>query len=642
MKRWLEFFKHTQANTSVEDIWLGLFQNLIATLIPFIFIGSVSATFTCAFIAVASLTFHFLRWRLYGFVTYFFAVVVVLGLRSSLTHGALSGEFFATLFAFLALFKTFNLKSYGDGVIFLILVLACNATIGLLDSDNSLLVNIWNVGTLIWALGNLLRLHLKNFSSPALIASLRSAALASLYTLPLLAFLFYIFQHFSHLPVYFNQGESITGLSRSLEPGKISRLNSNPTIALRVKMNKQEMGLAEFYWRGNVLSKSTGLQWTVQKNGEELNTFPHYSARCTVDQTVYTAKALGNTHFALDEPIEESYVAGSPYKITSQLCFTEKNISSVTASDLAPYLKVNGPVSSRIMNLANKLRNESTSAADFRINLFRYFKENHFKYSMEPKHSRGLEDFLFETKEGYCEHYAATFATLARLAGYPSRIVTGFQGGTYNSWGGYWLVSYSDAHAWVEIWNNQRGWVRVDPTAIVAPRRKNRGKEVTSRFENIWMMADAFFFWIRGIFDHRETLISLDDLTFNPFHLLALLIVFICWIQVRRINRNYHIEIKKEFSKLSTLLNEKTLPRNRSEGFENYRIRLLGWLDEHKKLRPLSVSVDKVFRQLIELRYSSSGLSDDEVKNLYDEIRNLKRALRIKTHFITTLLNRAS
>ena len=645
MKRWLEFFKHTRINPSVEGIWFVLFQNLVATLVPFVFIGSVSATFTLTFITVGSLIFHAVGWRLYSPITYGLAILISLGLKSSLTHGGLSGEFFATLFALLALFKSFNLRTYGDAVLFLILVLACNATVGLLDTETSLLVNAWNVGTLLWTIGNLLRLHLKNLSSPALIASLRSAALASLYTLPLLGFLFYIFQHFSHIPIYFSQGESVIGLSRSLEPGKISRLSSNPTIALRVKMNRKEMGLTEFYWRGAVLSKSTGLRWTALKGEDEINTSPHDVAHCTVDQTIYVPRSLRDTRFALDEPIEETFEGGSPYKITSQLCPTAKNLSAISQEDLKPYLKVDGKIDSQTLNLARKLRSQSKTVFEFRNQLYHYFKANNFKYTLEPKAPKinsDLAGFLFETKEGFCEHYAAAFATLARLAGFPARIVTGFQGGTYNSWGDYWLVSFSDAHAWVEIWNEKSGWMRMDPTSVVAPKQKKEVKRVTRALNTIWMLADAFFFWIRGIFDHRETLISLDDLTFNPFHLAALLFVIACWIQVRRMNRNYYEEVKKEFLKLSSLLNEKATPRKRSEGFENYRVRLLDWLDGQKKLRPLSTNVDKVFRKLIELRYSSKGLSEDEVRTLYDDIKDLKRALRIKTHFVTRFLDRVS
>ena len=82
-----------------------------------------------------------------------------------------------------------------------------------------------------------------------------------------------------------------------------------------------------------------------------------------------------------------------------------------------------------------------------------------------------VDDFLFDRKQGYCEHFSSAFVVLMRAAGIPARVVTGYAGGYRNPIGGYWLVLRSDAHAWAEIWLPNRGWVRVDPTAAVAPER---------------------------------------------------------------------------------------------------------------------------------------------------------------------------
>ena len=82
-----------------------------------------------------------------------------------------------------------------------------------------------------------------------------------------------------------------------------------------------------------------------------------------------------------------------------------------------------------------------------------------------------VDEFLFDTREGFCEHFASSFVVLMRAAGVPARVVTGYAGGYRNPIGGYWLVRNSDAHAWAEIWLAGRGWVRMDPTAAVAPER---------------------------------------------------------------------------------------------------------------------------------------------------------------------------
>ncbi len=95
--------------------------------------------------------------------------------------------------------------------------------------------------------------------------------------------------------------------------------------------------------------------------------------------------------------------------------------------------------------------------------------------------SDSVDEFLFETKRGFCGHYASAFATLMRAAGIPTRVVTGYQGGTFNRFADYWIVRQSDAHAWDEIWIEGRGWVRIDPTSAIAPGARRARPERRAR-----------------------------------------------------------------------------------------------------------------------------------------------------------------
>ena len=107
-----------------------------------------------------------------------------------------------------------------------------------------------------------------------------------------------------------------------------------------------------------------------------------------------------------------------------------------------------------------------------------FFRSQGFVYSLSPGQYEGaaaLDDFLFRRKIGFCEHYAGTFATLMRAAGIPSRVVVGYLGGQFNQFGNYLLVRQSDAHAWCEVWLPDAGWVRVDPTSVIAPERLSLG-----------------------------------------------------------------------------------------------------------------------------------------------------------------------
>jgi hypothetical protein len=106
-----------------------------------------------------------------------------------------------------------------------------------------------------------------------------------------------------------------------------------------------------------------------------------------------------------------------------------------------------------------------------------FFRTQGFHYSLSPgEYQRNaLEEFLFRRRVGFCEHYAASFATLMRLAGIPARVVVGYLGGEYNELGQFFVVRQADTHAWCEVWLEGSGWVRVDPTSVVAPDRINLG-----------------------------------------------------------------------------------------------------------------------------------------------------------------------
>ena len=106
-----------------------------------------------------------------------------------------------------------------------------------------------------------------------------------------------------------------------------------------------------------------------------------------------------------------------------------------------------------------------------------YFNRQGFQYTLEPPllGTNNIDEFLFETRQGFCEHYASAYTLVMRAAGVPARVVTGYQGGERNPVGGYWIVRNRDAHAWAEVWLAGAGWTRVDPTAAVAPQRVELG-----------------------------------------------------------------------------------------------------------------------------------------------------------------------
>jgi hypothetical protein len=129
--------------------------------------------------------------------------------------------------------------------------------------------------------------------------------------------------------------------------------------------------------------------------------------------------------------------------------------------------------------LATKWRDENSNAETIVKKALVYFRENPFSYTLSPSllGENPVDEFMFRTRNGFCEHYASSFVYLMRAAGVPARIVTGYQGGEINPVGNYLIVRQSDAHAWTEVWLAKRGWVRVDPTAAVSPDRIESGME---------------------------------------------------------------------------------------------------------------------------------------------------------------------
>ena len=139
------------------------------------------------------------------------------------------------------------------------------------------------------------------------------------------------------------------------------------------------------------------------------------------------------------------------------------------------FLAVPEPVSPAVRALAQSWANRDPRAVLSAA--LEHFQTQGFRYSLSPGEygKDALDDFLFNRRVGFCEHYAGSFATLMRLAGVPARVVAGYLGGEFNAYGGFFIVRQSDAHAWCEVWLPGAGWQRVDVTSVVAPDRVNLG-----------------------------------------------------------------------------------------------------------------------------------------------------------------------
>jgi hypothetical protein len=189
--------------------------------------------------------------------------------------------------------------------------------------------------------------------------------------------------------------------------------------------------------------------------------------------------------FALDRPIKTvrgAMLARGDYLWSVQpirksrqydVISSEFSRNELTAKERADSLEVPASISQAVRDLAQSWTVPNPDPRAVVSNGLRFFRTQGFSYSLAPGDYQNLEEFLFRRRVGFCEHYAASFATLMRLAGIPARVVVGYLGGEYNDLGHFFLVRQADAHAWCEVWFPQHGWTRVDPTSAVAPGRES-------------------------------------------------------------------------------------------------------------------------------------------------------------------------
>ena len=290
-----------------------------------------------------------------------------------------------------------------------------------------------------------------------------------------------------------DNGGATTGLSEEMSPGDISSLSQSDAVAFRVKFATQAPPPSQRYWRALVLHRFNGRTWSGNEPSIDLRA--REEIRVSGEPVAYEVTMEPSQQqwvFALDMPLQwslertfmgpqQQLMSVQPidrrvaYDAVSYLDYrTNVDLSRMARSW---YLRLPESRNPRSIELATQLRSAAADDADYVNDVLGMFRREEFYYTLQPAllGSNPVDRFLFETREGFCEHYASAFAVLMRAAGIPSRIVLGYQGGEMNPLGDYLIVRQSDAHAWNEVWLEGRGWVRIDPTAAVAPERIEAG-----------------------------------------------------------------------------------------------------------------------------------------------------------------------
>jgi len=346
---------------------------------------------------------------------------------------------------------------------------------------------LWLLASCVLLTATLIRLAGGPASLP--LPTLRYGGLLILQAIPFMLVLYLLFPRIEGplwgLPR--DAFKATSGLSDSLRPGTISDLAKSGNIAFRARFENTPPRREHLYWRGPVMEYYDGLNWQIAYNRNRdsmpvITTLgPAYSYVLTLEphgqrwllaldaprNTPTKAKIGGDMTLQNDKPI----LKRTRFELTShpEYLLNAKEAAHV----LERNLKLPTGRNPQTLALAAKWKAQDPRPEKLIERTLGFFRDQSFVYTLQPPllGPEGMDDFLFRTRSGFCEHYASAFVVLMRAAGIPARIVGGYQGGEINPVDGYYTVRQSDAHAWSEVWLQEKGWVRVDPTAAVSPAR---------------------------------------------------------------------------------------------------------------------------------------------------------------------------
>jgi transglutaminase-like putative cysteine protease len=386
----------------------------------------------------------------------------------------------------LVAFKTLEMRARRD--LFVVINLGLFLVLGNFFYSQSIGTAVAMVGSVILLLTAQSTFQYTGYV-PSLARRFRMAAVMVGVALPLTVLVFIFFPRIQG-PLWGMPGDATAGkagLAESMSPGNLSRLAESGEVAFRVRFFGQHPQPHQLYWRAMVYAMFDGRTWS---RGQRLPVKPVLTVRgAPTDYEVTLEPHDRRFLFVLDvpgglpsipthEPVRtpelevsttEPITNRTRYRANSYLDYELGDIPIQISVKMWLDLPVRG--NPQAYELGRSLR--ALPPAD-RINaVFKMFREQEFIYTLEPPPlgRDTVDEFLFGTRAGFCEHFAGSFVYLMRAAQVPARVVAGYQGGELNPVDGYYTVRQSDAHAWAEVFLAGRGWVRVDPTAAVAPNR---------------------------------------------------------------------------------------------------------------------------------------------------------------------------
>ena len=469
------------------------------------------------------------------------------------------------------------------------------------------------------------------------------------------------------------ESSAVTGLSSSMVPGSVSSLTQSNAVAFRVDFKGSAPSKVERYWRGPVLSGFDGVEWYINKNTNHHYELPgSLSAESPMnEQSSYTVTMEPTTNpwlLALDTPNSLPVsISGGQKKIIGHINH-ERQINTTTlhngayryqmsslltdrfkpASEPAEHTLYTADTNPATRKLAREFRERYSDDQRLVNEILLWFNREPFHYTLQTQKlgNNGIDEFLFSTRRGFCEHYAGSFVFMLRAAGIPARVVTGYQGGEMN--GDYMIVRQADAHAWAEAYINGQ-WTRYDPTAAVSIERVESGFNAAlgNEIEGVqhWLsqlpiMKAATLKWDAMNYKWQNWVIDFDSRTQQSiwksvgmqkpsgWH-IALILVLVCavWTLIivlpgSMLLRRKSDPCERQWSRLQRKFASQGISQGAHETTTGYIDRLTQRWPQHASL------LQKILHAYQQGRFSSSAREDATKRHFANEMGALLRKLK--------------
>lgn len=429
------------------------------------------------------------RWVLVG------VLVLAAGLTLWSHRTLLGKEAGVTMAVVLMALKTLELRARRDAFVVFFLGFFIVLTHFLYSQSivvaGAMLVSVWGLMTA------LVLAHMP-VGKPALRQAGGLALRTALWGAPIMVLLFFLFPRIGPLWGVPSDGLSKTGLSATMRMGSVAEIAQDDSVAMRLRFDGPLPAPGALYFRGPVLSRFDGVEWTREPAPPRVATDLKVSGRPVSYEVTLEPLRIASLPLLEATPeapaIENAPVAAAPdlqwllaRPTLERLRFRAESYprfsygASLRASALRRHVELPPGFNPRTLEWAAQLRRDPLYAnANPRVLanvLLQHIRTAGFGYTLAPGDygPDAVDEFWFDRREGFCEHFAAAFVVLMRALDVPARVVTGYQGVDPVPVDGFYVVRQSAAHAWAEYWEPGTGWVRADPTAAVAPDRINRG-----------------------------------------------------------------------------------------------------------------------------------------------------------------------